>query len=322
MKYSGRANSIDAPPKAAPAAPSAPAEPAAPSPAPPPEPPKATAAETTGTPAEKPAEGGKSGKEKPKAAENPADKVPDKPADKAADKPAEKPAGKSAEKAADKPADKPAPPPAPAVTEALFKEEAKKAEDREKAAEARHKEEAKKAEDREKAAEARHKALLESVAKIAAGVAALLEADDLEPDNVKKAKEAVAKRRADKAALAKKMEEFLQNIIKDTNALKKIADAEAKEPGQAPSVKAILEAYKVAGKEFSTFLNKMAHDIMDQNSSQHKLTQEAAKLWAREQVGFNVAGYVNDFCKVIANEVRSLLKEVGDLREQRRAMYM
>lgn len=228
---------------------------------------------------------------------------------------------KGGEKASDKTADKAAPA-ASSVTEAMFKEEVKRAAERDKAAAARREEEAKKAEEREKAAEARHKALLEAVAKIAAGVAALLETDDLEPANVKKAKEAVTKRRADKAALAKKMDEFLQNILKDTNALKKISDAEAKEPGKAPMVKTILETYKQSGVEQSKWLKDLGQNIMDHNSNQHKLTQDAAKQWAREQVGFNLAGYLDDFCKSIAGEVRSLLKEVGDLREQRRAMYM
>lgn len=266
---------------------------AEPGPAPPPNPPKVGA--DRDKPADQPSEDGKG---KGKGDEKKGD---------------EKPTGKGGDKAA---------PAASGVTEAMFKEEVKRAEERDKAAEARRKEEAKKAEDREKAAEARHKALLEAVAKIATGVAALLETDDLEPANVKKAKEAVTKRRADKATLAKKMDEFLQNILKDTNALKKISDVEAKEPGKAPMVKTILETYKQSGVEQSKWLKDLGQNVMDHNSNQHKLTQDAAKQWAREQVGFNLAGYLDDFCKSIAGEVRSLLKEVGDLREQRRAMYM
>ena len=83
---------------------------------------------------------------------------------------------------------------------------------------------------------------------------------------------------------------------------------------------------------------------MEQNSNQHGLTQKAAKEAAREQVGFNLAGYLDDFSKALSvscqfvkraprnsryrtcadwqGEVRVLLKEVGDLRESRRALYM
>jgi hypothetical protein len=90
------------------------------------------------------------------------------------------------------------------------------------------------------------------------------------------------------------------------------------------------------------FLRKLAAEIMEQNSNQHGLTQKAAKEAAREQVGFNLAGYLDDFSKALSvrveralhsmrrakrelthqGEVRVLLKEVGDLRESRRALYM
>lgn len=61
---------------------------------------------------------------------------------------------------------------------------------------------------------------------------------------------------------------------------------------------------------------------MEQSSNQHQLTQQAAKASAREQVGFNLTGYLDDFSKALSGEVRVLLKEVGDLRESRRALYM
>ena len=77
---------------------------------------------------------------------------------------------------------------------------------------------------------------------------------------------------------------------------------------------------------------------MEQNSNQHKLTRSETKTAAREQVGFNLAGYLDDFSKALSvslrddtclrtpmnsqGEVRALLKEVGDLRESRRALYM
>lgn len=220
----------------------------------------------------------------------------DKPTDNA-EKPTTKsdePASKDAKDGKEKPVSSPA---GPGITEKDFK-----------AAEAK--------------AEERQKALMDALAKLTAGVAALLEAESLEAGNVKKAGEARTKRRADKVAIAKKTEEFLTNILKDSNALKKTSDDNRKDPAKAPETKAVLDAFKSAGEAQAQFLKKLGTEIMDQNSNQHKLTQDASKQWAREQVGFNLAGYLDDFCKSIAGEVRSLLKEVGDLREQRRAMYM
>ena len=39
---------------------------------------------------------------------------------------------------------------------------------------------------------------------------------------------------------------------------------------------------------------------MEQNSNQHQLTQTAALSAAREQVGFNLAGYLDDFSKALS----------------------
>jgi len=48
------------------------------------------------------------------------------------------------------------------------------------------------------------------------------------------------------------------------------------------------------------FLRKLAAEIMEQNSNQHGLTQKAAQTAAREQVGFNLAGYLDDFSKALS----------------------
>ncbi|KAJ7793428.1 hypothetical protein B0H14DRAFT_2393538, partial [Mycena olivaceomarginata] len=43
---------------------------------------------------------------------------------------------------------------------------------------------------------------------------------------------------------------------------------------------------------------------------------------ANEQTSFNVEGYMDEFSKSIASEVRVLLGEVGKLREERRALQL
>lgn len=49
-------------------------------------------------------------------------------------------------------------------------------------------------------------------------------------------------------------------------------------------------------------------------------TINAVKATAQEQVPYNVEGYLNEFSKALATEVRMLLGEVGKLREDRRAI--
>ncbi|KAF7367073.1 hypothetical protein MSAN_00966700 [Mycena sanguinolenta] len=51
---------------------------------------------------------------------------------------------------------------------------------------------------------------------------------------------------------------------------------------------------------------------------QHEETITAVRSTAREQVDFNVQGYLDEFSKALATEVKVLLGEVGKLREERR----
>jgi hypothetical protein len=47
---------------------------------------------------------------------------------------------------------------------------------------------------------------------------------------------------------------------------------------------------RTSGDSQAAFLRKLATEIMEQNSNQHKGTIQAAQGAAREQVGFNLAG--------------------------------
>ena len=58
--------------------------------------------------------------------------------------------------------------------------------------------------------------------------------------------------------------------------------------------------YRSQGDGQAQFLRKLAAEIMDQNSSQHDQTKKAAQTAAREQVGFNLAGYLDDFSKALS----------------------
>lgn len=52
----------------------------------------------------------------------------------------------------------------------------------------------------------------------------------------------------------------------------------------------------------------------------HEETISAVRSTAHEQVPFNVQGYLDEFSKALATEVRMLLGEVGRIREERRAL--
>ncbi|WVN89721.1 uncharacterized protein L203_104951 [Cryptococcus depauperatus CBS 7841] len=126
------------------------------------------------------------------------------------------------------------------------------------------------------------------------------------------------KRREDKAARDKKITEVLDKLVSNDEDLKKKEAANEKKPTNAD----VLEAFRKLGSEQADFLKKLGKDITEHNSNQHEITRQTSKTSAREQVGFNLAGYIDDFAKALSGEVRVLLKEVGDLRESRRALYM
>nr|XP_018259656.1 uncharacterized protein I303_07724 [Kwoniella dejecticola CBS 10117]OBR81814.1 hypothetical protein I303_07724 [Kwoniella dejecticola CBS 10117] len=166
-----------------------------------------------------------------------------------------------------------------------------------------------------KIAEERHRQNVEALANLQKALD-LIAADGKATKTVNDEKaKAQEKRRTDKTARDKKITEALDKIVADREEEKKKAAANDKKPG----TQAILDALKNKGDAESAFLRKLSTEIMEQNSNQHTLTQQAVKAAAREQVGFNLAGYLDDFSKALSGEVRVLLKEVGDLRESRRA---
>ena len=122
------------------------------------------------------------------------------------------------------------------------------------------------------------------------------------------------KRRVDKTGRDKKFQEALDKMVAHGDETKKLRTADDKKPG----TQAILDAMKwvtpnsMTGK-FCTdrpvrnqgdgqaqFLRKLAAEIMEHNSGQHGTTQKTMQNAAREQVGFNLAGYLDDFSKALS----------------------
>ncbi|KAF9476042.1 hypothetical protein BDN70DRAFT_812953, partial [Pholiota conissans] len=85
-------------------------------------------------------------------------------------------------------------------------------------------------------------------------------------------------------------------------------------------------------------LEKVIQDLQAQNQAQRDLLAELSESWradcerhhsetidavrdtAHQQVPFNVQGYLDEFSRALATEVRMLLGEVGKIREERRAL--
>ncbi|KAL1745947.1 hypothetical protein HDZ31DRAFT_62614 [Schizophyllum fasciatum] len=82
----------------------------------------------------------------------------------------------------------------------------------------------------------------------------------------------------------------------------------------------ILEAIGTSKAELIDTLHAEFDNFREDVNRQHAMTIEAVKQMAQEQVPFNVQGYLDEFSRALASEVRMLLGEVGKLREERRGL--
>lgn len=104
------------------------------------------------------------------------------------------------------------------------------------------------------------------------------------------------KRRTEKATKEKQWQSAFDKLLAEVEADKKWREAESKKPGGDT----VIDFLKKSNEDQTAFLRALAADIMAQNADQHKATKETAKSMAREQVAFNVAGYLDDFSKTLS----------------------
>jgi hypothetical protein len=115
------------------------------------------------------------------------------------------------------------------------------------------------------------------------------------------------KRRSEKTTKEKHWQSAFDKLLAEVETDKKWREAESKKPG----ADAVIDFLKKSNEDQTAFLRALAADIMAQNADQHKTTKEAAKSMAREQVAFNVAGYLDDFSKTLS--VSTLRSEIARL---------
>ncbi|KAI0290779.1 hypothetical protein BC826DRAFT_1025162 [Russula brevipes] len=81
-----------------------------------------------------------------------------------------------------------------------------------------------------------------------------------------------------------------------------------------PSSQDVMEELQRLGELFRA----LTDSLREETESRHAEVIDTVRSTANEQVPFNVQGYLNEFTKSMATEVRMLLGEVGKLREERR----
>ncbi|KAJ7164925.1 hypothetical protein C8R46DRAFT_888908, partial [Mycena filopes] len=85
-------------------------------------------------------------------------------------------------------------------------------------------------------------------------------------------------------------------------------------------IEKVIEELKRQNEEQRELLTALSESWRSDCKQQHEDTIRAVRETAEHQVDFNVQGYLDQFSKALAAEVRQLLLEVGKLREERRAL--
>ncbi|KAF7367072.1 PH domain-containing protein [Mycena sanguinolenta] len=108
------------------------------------------------------------------------------------------------------------------------------------------------------------------------------------------------------------LKDMVQNIHDDMEAVRG-------EEGK-PGIEKVIEEIVRQNAEQREFLTALSDTWRADYTRQHEETINVVRSTAREQVDFNVQGYLDEFSKTLASEMRMLLGEVGKLREERRAL--
>ncbi|KZT28191.1 hypothetical protein NEOLEDRAFT_903158 [Neolentinus lepideus HHB14362 ss-1] len=123
-------------------------------------------------------------------------------------------------------------------------------------------------------------------------------------------------RREEKDARFQALYDMVNTMMEEKAADRERAEAERAEAASKPE--AVLEELRRQNQELRELLNNMAESWRADSARQAEDTLNAVRATAQEQVPFNVQGYLDEFSKALASEVRMLLGEVGRLREERR----
>ncbi|KAH9829235.1 uncharacterized protein C8Q71DRAFT_443147 [Rhodofomes roseus] len=114
------------------------------------------------------------------------------------------------------------------------------------------------------------------------------------------------------------LRQLVQQVIEERAVDKADWDADREARANDPSVQSVLDEMAAFRNQQDELLRQMADSWRADCARQHEETLAAVRSTASEQVPFNIQGYLDEFSRSLAAEVRMLLGEVGRLREERR----
>ncbi|KAJ7628457.1 hypothetical protein FB45DRAFT_748747 [Roridomyces roridus] len=116
------------------------------------------------------------------------------------------------------------------------------------------------------------------------------------------------------------LKDMVQTIHEGMEADRQRAEEKRLADEGKPGIEKVVDDLRQQNAELQELLTKLSDSWRADSLRQHEETLAAVRATAQEQVHFNVQGYLDDFSKALASEVRMLLGEVGKLREERRAL--
>ncbi|KAJ6591058.1 hypothetical protein DFH09DRAFT_907946 [Mycena vulgaris] len=127
-------------------------------------------------------------------------------------------------------------------------------------------------------------------------------------------------RRQEKQYKWVELRDMVQKIHDDMESDRAKAEEARLADESKPGIEKVIEELTRQNAEQRELLNSLSDTWRADCTRQHEETIAAVRSTAKEQVDFNVQGYLDEFSKALASEVRMLLGEVGKLREERRAL--
>ncbi|KAF9781346.1 hypothetical protein BJ322DRAFT_1010856, partial [Thelephora terrestris] len=125
-------------------------------------------------------------------------------------------------------------------------------------------------------------------------------------------------RRVEKDAQISNLYHMVTKIIDDREAERISREEERAAAESRPGIERVLDELARQSVDQRDLLEQMAESWRNDMARSREETLAAIRETANEQVPYNVQGYLDEFSKSLANEVRMLLNEVGKLREEKR----
>ncbi|KAF8639219.1 hypothetical protein AX17_001704 [Amanita inopinata Kibby_2008] len=128
------------------------------------------------------------------------------------------------------------------------------------------------------------------------------------------------RRRLDKDAKWIELRDMVLKLHEDLENDRARTEEYRQEADSKPGFDKVIEELARQNAEQRELLANLSESWRADCIRHHEETINAVRQTAQEQVPFNVQGYLDEFSKALATEVRMLLGEVGKLREERRAL--